>query len=152
MNELIFKYELYDAWGTPIHGISVYDRDMDNVITTYWGLSMFSKYAPSAKTYTLKRDGLNRIMNAMACNIELFDIHETEHALCIDGVINKFMFQLDVLTNDLTAYNLWAFEDPDRKSIDGTREKADAVLKVFNEIKEVLLNNGVNSKYLDLYN
>ena len=88
----------------------------------------------------------------MACNIELFDIHETEHALCIDGVINKFMFQLDVLTNDLTAYNLWAFEDPNRKSFDGKREKADAVLKVFNEIKEVLLNNGVNSKYLDLYN
>ena len=79
-------------------------------------------------------------------------IHETEHALCIDGVINKFMFQLDVLTNDLTAYNLWAFEDPNRKSFDGKREKADAVLKVFNEIKEVLLNNGVNSKYLDLYN
>lgn len=150
MNNLIFKYELYDAWETPVHGISVYERDSDNVEATYWSLSPFSKYGPGANIYSLNKADINRIINAIAGNISVLEVKKVEMPFVIDGVINKFIICLGDIENEITAFNIWKLQEENAFTFEGTRGNAEIVLDVFYEISKVLIENGVDSRYLEL--
>ena len=104
MNNLIFKYELYDAWEAPVHGISVYERDNDNVETTCWSLSPFSKDKAGANVYTLNKADINTIINVIECNISILDVKKVEMPFVIDGVINKFVIRLEDIENEIRAF------------------------------------------------
>lgn len=68
----------------------------------------------------------------------------------LDGVINTFEFILDEnFANAITAYNIWAFRGNVDVGIIGTLPyKGSAVLQLFDEISKILLDNGVDPKYL----
>lgn len=150
MDNLIFKYELYDAWEAPVHGISIYERDRDNVEATYWSLSPFSKDKAGANVYSLSKAAINTIINVIECNISIFDVKKVEMPFVIDGVINKFVICLGEIENEIRAFNIGVLQDKNAFTFEGTRENADIVLGVFNEISKVLTENGVDPRYLEL--
>lgn len=142
--QILFKYELDDAWGDTITEVDVIDMKKDNVRCLYPCVSPYVKEGePSAKIITLDDEKLNKIKNILAGHGEIFEIKEVEFPMILDGYINEFEFSAFGRTTQIRAFNIYEFRK--RKSVN-----AEKVIEIFDEIAEILFNEGVDKKYLAL--
>lgn len=122
---ILFSYELKDAWFLPIAG----DEDTTSII--------------DAKA-------LAEIENVIENHPELFEYESPEIATpsILDGVSNIFCFGAeDGRSNELVTLNIWAL----REEYDGIEtytalEKAMRLLQVFDTIAGILTRNGAPSE------
>lgn len=142
--QILFKYELDDAWGDMIAEVDVIDMKEDNVRCLYPCVSSYvKKEKPSAEIITLDNEKLNKIKNILAGHGEIFEIKEVEFPMILDGYINEFEFSASGRTTQICAFNIYEYRK--RKSVN-----AEKVIEIFDEIAEILLNGGVDKKYLAL--
>ena len=94
----------------------------------------------------LSEDIIDQIKQVYMNNKDIFDIEEVEFPPVLDGCCNSFVFSDGKSKNEIRTSNLWYFlEEPSEAP------NAMLLLKVFAEIKEILVTNGVDEKYFVLY-
>ena len=88
----------------------------------------------------------------MQSHIDIFQYKEIELPVVLDGVIHTFEFTLDEnFTNTITAYNIGAFRKDANIGILGTHPyKGSTVLQLFDQIAKLLLEHGVDPKYVQI--
>ena len=125
----IFRYTLADAWGDTISQVEVLEGIEDKNV----------------------RD-IEIIKQAMQSHIDIFQYKEIELPVVLDGVIHTFEFTLDEnFTNTITAYNIGAFRKDANIGILGTHPyKGSTVLQLFDQIAKLLLEHGVDPKYVQI--
>ncbi len=151
----IFRYTLADAWRDTISQVEVLEGMEDkNVRCLYFDRprSLEGEGNTSIDSFfaTISQKDIETIKNAMQSHIEIFQYKEIEFPTVLDGVINTFEFRLDEnFTNTITAYNIWAFREKAGVGIIGTPPyRGSVVLQLFDEISKILLDNGVDQKYI----
>lgn len=99
---------------------------------------------------TITQEDIGIIKHAMQSHIDIFQYKEIELPVVLDGVINTFEFMLDEnFTNTITAYNIGAFRKDVNIGIIGTHPyKGSTVLQLFDKISKILLEHGVDPKYV----
>lgn len=144
MGNILFKYELQDAWGDTLVKMEVADEKMDNVRCVYPCVSHYAKKdVPEGKILTLNERQLEEVKNILLKNIDIFDIEKVEHPFVLDGYINVFYFSISGMKRKILSYNISAYRE--EESVNAKR-----VLEIFDEICEVLLIAGVDKKYFSL--
>ena len=153
----IFRYTLADAWEEMISQVEVLEGTEDkNVRCIYFdrprSLTREGNTNVDSFFTTISQKDIHAIKNAMHSHIDIFQYKEIEFPTVLDGFINTFEFILDEnFANTIFAYNIWAFRGDANVGIIGTPPyKGSAVLQLFDEITKILLDNGVNPKYLRL--
>lgn len=151
----IFRYTLTDAWKDMISQVEVLEEiENKNVRCLYFDRPHNLEYKGNTNIdsffTTMSQEDIKNIKNAMQRHIDVFQYKEIEFPMVLDGVINTFEFRLDEnFTNTITAYNIWAFGKNVDIGIVGTPPyRGRTVLQLFDEISKILLNNGVDSKYI----
>ena len=76
-NNILFKHEMCDAWGMPLHTITILDTDKDNVIT-------------DDDKYSLSKEDINKIKKLLD-NKDLYVDEEILYAPVLDGTQHKIM-------------------------------------------------------------
>ena len=141
---ILFSYELNDAWFLPITGVDVYKTGEVRCMTD-------AKDATSI----LDEKALAEIENVIESHPELFEYESPEIATptIFDGVSNIFCFGAeDGRSNELVTLNIWALREEKYGDI-GTYtvyEKGMRLLQVFDMIAGILTRNGVPSECLAL--
>lgn len=141
---ILFSYELNDAWFLPITGVDVYKTGEVRCMTD-----------DKDATSILDEKALAEIENVIESHPELFEYESPEIATptIFDGVSNIFCFGAeDGRSNELVTLNIWALREEKYGDI-GTYtvyEKGMRLLQVFDMIAGILTRNGVPSEYLAL--
>lgn len=152
MEKRIFRYTLADAWYNTISQVDVIDGiEKDNVRCLYFNTSGFLIQENNACIFTISKRAIDKIENVMFNHLDVLEYEEIEYPLVIDGVINIFEFALEGATaNTIRTSNIWAFKEKD-VVIDGDPPyKGLELLELYNEISKILIENGVDKKYLKL--
>ena len=144
----IFEYKLKNAWEFPIIGLTIFDRPEENVKC----LVYYATHAPEdltlTKRYTLDQSVIKQIKTIIKSNSKLFTIKEVEFPFVLDGFGNEFFFRCEDKSVRLDASNISSWYDT---RIHGkTPVKAKLVLNVYEKIKEILTESGVDGRYLSL--
>lgn len=141
---ILFSYELKDAWFLPIAGVDVYKTGEVRCMTD-----------DKDATSILDEKALAEIENVIESHPELFEYESPEIATptIFDGVSNIFCFGAeDGRSNELVTLNIWALREEKYGDI-GTYtvyEKGMRLLQVFDMIAGILTRNGVPSECLAL--
>lgn len=141
---MLFSYELNDAWFLPITGVDVYKTGEVRCMTD-----------DKDATSILDEKALAEIENVIESHPELFEYESPEIATptIFDGVSNIFCFGAeDGRSNELVTLNIWALREEKYGDI-GTYtvyEKGMRLLQVFDMIAGILTRNGVPSECLAL--
>jgi hypothetical protein len=141
---ILFSYELNDAWFLPITGVDVYKTGEVRCMTD-----------DKDATSILDEKALAEIENVIESHPELFEYESPEIATptIFDGVSNIFCFGAeDGRSNELVTLNIWALREEKYGDI-GTYtvyEKGMRLLQVFDMIAGILTRNGVPSECLAL--
>lgn len=141
---ILFSYELNDAWFLPITGVDVYKTGEVRCMTD-----------DKDATSILDEKPLAEIENVIESHPELFEYESPEIATptIFDGVSNIFCFGAeDGRSNELVTLNIWALREEKYGDI-GTYtvyEKGMRLLQVFDIIAGILTRNGVPSECLAL--
>lgn len=141
---ILFSYELKDAWLLPITGVDVYKTGEVRCMTD-----------DKDATSILDEKALAEIENVIESHPELFEYESPEIATptIFDGVSNIFCFGAeDGRSNELVTLNIWALREEKYGDI-GTYtvyEKGMRLLQVFDMIAGILTRNGVPSECLAL--
>ena len=141
---ILFSYELNDAWLLPITGVDVYKTGEVRCMTD-----------DKDATSILDEKALAEIENVIESHPELFEYESPEIATptIFDGVSNIFCFGAeDGRSNELVTLNIWALREEKYGDI-GTYtvyEKGMRLLQVFDMIAGILTRNGVPSECLAL--
>lgn len=141
---ILFSYELNDAWFLPITGVDVYKTGEVRCMTD-----------DKDATSILDEKALAEIENVIESHPELFEYESPEIATptIFDGVSNIFCFGAeDGRSNELVTLNIWALREEKYGDI-GTYtvyEKGMRLLQVFDMIAGILTRNGVLSECLAL--
>lgn len=141
---MLFSYELNDAWFLPITGVDVYKTGEVRCMTD-----------DKDATSILDEKALAEIENVIESHPELFEYESPEIATptIFDGVSNIFCFGAeDGRSNELVTLNIWALREEKYGDI-GTYtvyEKGMRLLQVFDMIAGILTQNGVPSECLAL--
>lgn len=141
---ILFSYELKDAWFLPIAGVEVYKTGEVRCMTD-----------DKDATSILDEKALAEIENVIESHLELFEYESPEIATptIFDGVSNIFCFGAeDGRSNELVTLNIWALREEKYGDI-GTYtvyEKGMRLLQVFDMIAGILTRNGVPSECLAL--
>lgn len=145
MNEqMLFQYELADAWEDTLAKVEVTDGKKDNVRCTYPCVSPSVKgEVPSAQVITLSGNEIEKIRNILMEHTEIFEIDDVEFPMILDGYVNNFVFLMGENKTCIQACNIYVYRE--MESV-----KAKKVLEVFDAIAKVLLAAGVEEKYLAL--
>lgn len=155
----IFRYELADAWGDTISQVDVIENlEKGNVRCLYFERNSSIDDEANTKidffTATISCEDISKIKKAMHKHKDIFSFKEVEIPTVLDGVINTFEFILEKnLINEIKAYNIWVFNEAADVAFFGKPEppyKGKEVVMVYNEISQILMDNGVNEKYLKL--
>ncbi len=150
----VFRYRLQDAWHHSITELDVLSGlDKDNVLAT-----RLSDWYPKkgqavleSKAWTIGREVTESIENAIEQNKDFFDVGEIEETWITDGVLNWFCVATKERQKEITAENLWCFEDPRRKILTMKEGKnADILLKLYHEVTDILASAGVDRRFLQL--
>lgn len=151
----IFRYTLADAWNDMISQVEVLEGIEDkNIRCLYFDRPRSLTHEGNTRVdsffTTISQKDINEMKNAMHRHIDIFQYKEIEFPTVLDGVINTFEFILDEnFANTITAYNIWAFRVNVNVGIVGTPPyKGGTVLQLFDEISKILIDNGVDPKYL----
>ena len=141
---ILFSYELKDAWFLPITCVDVYKTGEVRCMTD-----------DKDATSILDEKALAEIENVIESHPELFEYEFPEIATptIFDGVSNIFCFGAeDGRSNELVTLNIWALREEKYGDI-GTYtvyEKGMRLLQVFDMIAGILTRNGVPSECLAL--
>lgn len=141
---ILFSYELKDAWFLPIAGVDVYKTGEVRCMTD-----------DKDATSILDEKALAEIENVIESHPELFEYESPEITTptIFDGVSNIFCFGAeDGRSNELVTLNIWALREEKYGDI-GTYtvyEKGMRLLQVFDMIAGILTRNGVPSECLAL--
>lgn len=141
---ILFSYELKDAWFLPITGVDAYKTGEVRCMTD-----------DKDATSILDEKALAEIENVIESHPELFEYESPEIATptIFDGVSNIFCFGAeDGRSNELVTLNIWALREEKYGDI-GTYtvyEKGMRLLQVFDMIAGILTRNGVPSECLAL--
>lgn len=141
---MLFSYELNDAWFLPITGVEVYKTGEDRCMTD-----------DKDATSILDTQALAEIEDVIESHPELFEYESPEIATpsILDGVSNIFCFSVENgRSNELVTLNIWALREEEYDGIETytTLEKAMRLLQVFDTIAGILTRNGVPSECLAL--
>lgn len=141
---MLFSYELKDAWFLPITGVEVYKTGEDRCMTD-----------DKDATSILDTQALAEIEDIIENHPELFEYESPENATpsILDGVSNIFCFSAeDGRSNELVTLNIWALREEEYDGIETytTLEKAMRLLQVFDAVAGILTRNGVPSECLAL--
>ena len=149
-DDMFFEYKLSNAWHFPIVSLRVYDRAEENVKCLVWYATNAPKDLSLTKCYSLDKSVINQISDTISKNSDVFKIEEVEIPPVFDEFINEFFFKYKEGVVRVDAYNISAWTECS-ESIDG-REPVNAmlILKVFTIIKDSLIENGVDSRYLSI--
>ena len=154
MDNRVFEYSLSCGFRIFGQGVTVYDRSEDNVVCNDGKLAARVPGCCGPKTdFSLPLDTIEKIKDIIRENEVVFEIDKygIESSTVLDGVDNEFYFCVDDNKVSLRASNMWIFLEPNYR--DYVREEpvnAKLVLKVFREIKKILIENGVDESYLQL--
>ena len=146
--EKIFEYQLKNAWEFPIIGLSIYDRPEDNVKCLVYYATHAPKDLTLSKSYTLDGSVIKQIRAVIESNSRIFNIEEVEFPFVLDGFGNEFFFKCEDKSVRLDASNISAWYNTRMHGKAPTNAKL--ILKVYEKIKELLTENGVDSRYLSL--
>lgn len=153
----IFRYVLADAWENMISQVDVIEKlDGGTVRCLYFETNhVLGKKSNTEVDFfetTISREDINKIKTAMYKHKDIFLYKEVEFPAVLDGVINTFEFVNEKnLVNVITAFNIWAFKEVSDVAIFGTPPyKGTEVVTVYDEISKILMDNGVDEKYLKL--
>lgn len=141
---ILFSYELKDAWFLPITGVDVYKTGEDRCMTD-----------DKDATSILDEKALAEIEDIIENHPELFEYESPEIATpsILDGVSNIFCFSAENgRSNELVTLNIWALREEEYDGIETytTLEKAMRLLQVFDAVAGILTRNGVPSECLAL--
>lgn len=156
-NFVLFKYRLTDAWCQPICKVSVSDR----------GIVRYQHDDKKSQKTHLHTESIEKIQSILTAhsNIYEYSTFDLESPSIIDSVINHFYF---AASNEkqvaLTAFNIGEVQNPNAHFSEGFLSlaekktakrdiipvKALEVVKAFDEIAAVLIENGVNPSCLRL--
>lgn len=141
---ILFSYELKDAWFLPIAGVEVYKTGEVRCMT-----------GDEDRTSILDAQALAEIENVIESHPELFEYESPEIATpsILDGVSNIFCFGAeDGRSNELVTLTIWALREEEYDGIETytALEKAMHLLQVFDAIAGILTRNGVPSECLAL--
>lgn len=141
---ILFSYELKDAWFLPITSVDVYKTGEDRCMTD-----------DKDATSILDEKALAEIEDIIENHPELFEYESPEIATpsILDGVSNIFCFSAENgRSNELVTLNIWALREEEYDGIETytTLEKAMRLLQVFDMIAGILTRNGVPSECLAL--
>lgn len=155
----IFRYELADAWGDIISQVDVIESlEKGDVRCLYFERNRSIDDEANTKvdffTATISCEDISKIKKAMHKHKDIFSFKEVECPTVLDGVINTFEFILEKdLINEIKAFNIWVFDEATDVGFFGKPEppyKGKEVVMVFDEISQILMDNGVNEKFLKL--
>lgn len=155
----IFRYALADAWGDMISQVDVIENlEKENVRCLYFERNRSISDEANTKidffTATISCEDISKIKKAMYKHKDIFAFKEVEFPMILDGVINTFEFSLEKnLVNEIKAYNIWVFKEAPNIAFFEKPEppyKGKEVVMVYDEISQILMDNGVNEKYLKL--
>ena len=137
---MLFSYELKDAWFLPITGVEVYKTGEDRCMTD-----------DKDATSILDTQALAEIEDIIENHPELFEYESPENATpsILDGVSNIFCFSAeDGRSNELVTLIIWALREEEYDGIETytTLEKAMRLLQVFDAVAGILTRNGVPSE------
>lgn len=141
---MLFSYELKDAWFLPIAGVEVYKTGEVRCMT-----------GDEDRTSILDEKALAEIENVIESHPELFEYESPKIATpsILDGVSNIFCFGAeDGRNTELVTLNIWTLREKEYGDI-GTYtayEKGMRLLQVFDTIAGILTRNGVPSECLAL--
>lgn len=141
---ILFSYELKDAWFLPITGVDVYKTGEDRCMID-----------DKDATSILDEKALAEIEDIIENHPELFEYESPEIATpsILDGVSNIFCFSAENgRSNELVTLNIWALREEEYDGIETytTLEKAMRLLQVFDAVAGILTRNGVPSECLAL--
>jgi hypothetical protein len=134
--DLIFEYNLCDAWMFPIQELSIYNRETDNVVFVNDD-DIDENTEEEEKIITIKKDDLKSIKDILTNNNLIYKIDKIKMPDILDGSYNKFYFSNDKETNCIECYNIWYYLDNDES------EDAKVLINVFNEISNILKKYGI---------
>lgn len=141
---ILFSYELKNAWFLPIAGVEVYKSGEVRCME-----------GDKDATSILDAQAFSEIENVIGSHPELFEYESPDIATPTihDGVSNIFCFGAeDGRSTELVTLNIWALREEEYGDI-GTYtayEKGMRLLQVFDTIAGILTRNGVPSEYLAL--
>lgn len=141
---ILFSYELKDAWFLPIAGVEVYKTGEVRCMT-----------GDEDRTSILDAQALAEIENVIESHPELFEYESPEIATpsILDGVSNIFCFGAeDGRSNELVTLTIWALREEEYDGIETytALEKAMHLLQVFDTIAGILARSGIPSECLAL--
>ena len=141
---ILFSYELKDAWFLPITSVDVYKTGEDRCMTD-----------DKDATSILDEKALAEIEDIIENHPELFEYESPEIATpsILDGVSNIFCFSAENgRSNELVTLNIWALREEEYDGIETytVYEKGMRLLQVFDMIAGILTRNGVPSECLAL--
>ena len=141
---MLFSYELKDAWFLPITGVEVYKSGEVRCMTD-----------DKDTTSILDTQALAEIENVIESHPELFEYGSPDIATPTihDGVSNIFCFGAeDGRSTELVTLNIWALREEEYDGIETytALEKAMRLLQVFDAVAGILTRNGVPSECLAL--
>lgn len=141
---ILFSYELKDAWFLPITGVDVYKTGEVRCMTD-----------DKDATSILDEKALAEIENVIESHPELFEYGSPDIATPTihDGVSNIFCFGAeDGRSTELVTLNILALREEEYDGIETytALEKAMRLLQVFDAVAGILTRNGVPSECLAL--
>lgn len=129
--------------------ITIKDTETDNI--SLCDMSLLYNHQ-----MTISMSTINQIKDIISTNESVFDIDEIENefdslgTITLDGYANEFTFFKGSSFNRIETYNIRNFLSYNSASGNPEPVKAQLLLNVHNEIKSILLKNGVNPKYFAL--
>lgn len=141
---VLFSYELKDAWFLPIAGVEVYKTGEVRCMT-----------GDEDRTSIIDAKALAEIEDIIESHPELFEYESPEIATpkILDGISNIFCFgSEDGRSNELVTLNIWALREEENGDSGKytAYEKGMRLLQVFDTIAGILTRNGVSSECLAL--
>lgn len=150
----IFRYTLADAWEYTRSQVDVIEGVVKgNVRCLYFYTpGSYADTKVDSSIITVSHNCIDMIKNAMLMNLNICKYKEIEFPFVLDGFINTFEFSPgNSFSNKITAFNISAFRDGAHVAILGNPPyKGKEVLKLYEDISKILLDNGVSPKYLAL--
>ena len=147
-DDKIFEYRLANAWLFPIVSLCVYDRIEENVKCIVWYATGAPEGLPLNMNYSIDKKAIDRIVSIIGGNQKLFELKEVEHPIVLDGFLNDLYFRYDGKSVNIDASNIGAWSEPDLTGKPPANVRL--LIGVFNEIKKILTDNGVDERYLSL--
>lgn len=139
MKELLFKYELADAWKQPISNIVIFDKIEDNVVINGFEFTLSIEYIEKVK----------RLLS----NEKLYEDIEMLFPPVLDGTSHEILLSY-TKTKKINCFNLWYWKDAN--SFENCREKnkdeieyTKLIINLIDGIQKILDEKNIDFNIID---